>query len=295
VGEGIRVRRGNRTEPVDPAEKWELPCTEGPQDEYFRGPLSVFPRPPRQEEDVPPGALTALQEICGIDKLSQLFLIPRSVRDLGWKGMKVVCPAAVLALGTRAVGFWTMEPEPGMKVVIRLGQLSAIEDLTILLYGRLSFLSSGERLTVRYNTLFRRQLEPTLVKFRKRLVGSPLPISRECPPAAGLPLKWRNLLLGDLVSLVEEAPVAFRFVRGSEAAGDGGKDLIIAVNPWELVYMRDPPDSIHRYGQDSIIIPRARIANVACREEALEVFANGCRLRLPMDTDLAKAAIEGLA
>lgn len=65
-------------------------------------------------------------------------------------------------------------------------------DLTILLYGRLSFLSSGERLTVRYNTLFRRQLD------------------------------------------------------------------------------------------------------TACRDEALEVFANGFRLRLPMSADLAQAAIEWL-
>jgi hypothetical protein len=58
--------------------------------------------------------------------------------------------------------------------------------------------------------------------------------------------------------------------------------------------MRDPPDSIHRYGQDSIVIPRTRISNAAGREEALEVFANGSRLRLPMAADLVASAVEWL-
>ena len=43
----------------------------------------------------------------------------------------------------------------GREGAIPLERLSAIEDVTILLYGRLSFISPSERLTIRYNTLAR--------------------------------------------------------------------------------------------------------------------------------------------
>lgn len=124
----------------------------------------IFPHAPRRAEDIPSGALESLSESCGIEGLRQVFLIPRAVRSIGWRDQKVISPNSVLAIGSRAVGLWTEKPEPGVKVMIPLKKLSAIEDVTILLYGRLSFFSFGDRLTIRYNTLARSGLEPALLE-----------------------------------------------------------------------------------------------------------------------------------
>jgi hypothetical protein len=144
----------------DPAESWELDCSESESASYYRGVYDVFPRTPRREEEVPPGALEALNASCSLAGLGQLLLVPMAVRATGHGGEKVIAPASVLAVGNRAVGLWTEKPQAGVKVLIPLDRLSAIEDVTILLYGRLSFFSFTERLTIRYNTLARPSLKP---------------------------------------------------------------------------------------------------------------------------------------
>ncbi len=114
-------------------------------------------------------------------------MIPRSARLTGCGEEKVISPHSVLGIGTRAVGLWTGEPGPGVKVVIPMERLSAIEDVTILLYGRLSFISASGRLTIRYNTLARSGLEPALLELRQRLAGPPGTLPIEDSVAQELP------------------------------------------------------------------------------------------------------------
>jgi hypothetical protein len=279
----------------DPAERWELPCTESEGTSYFRGIYEVFPRTPRREEDVPAEARESLAESCRITSIRQLFLIPWAVRSTGLEDQKVASPGAVLALGTRAVGLWTEKPEPGVKVVIPLDRLAAIEDVTVLLYGRLRFVSFDETLTIRYNTLARSGLRPALLELRERLSGSPQQLPRDEPPAPHLPLKWKRLLRGPVARFREDTPVAFRFATETSASGDEvGRGQLLVINPHELVYLCDPREASHNYGEDSFIVPRPRITRVRVRERYLEVASNGARLCLDMAPELRQAAAHWL-
>jgi len=280
----------------DPAESWELPWSESEDGSYFRGVCDVFPYVPRRAEDLPSGALDALIECCSLEGLRQVFMIPRAARLAGCGDQKVICPRSVLGIGTRAVGLWTEEPEPGVKVVISLERLSAIEDVTILLYGRLSFISPSERLTIRYNTLARSGLGPALLELRQRLAGPPEVLPREDPGVRELPVKWKRLLRSPLLGFHEDAPVTFRFAHAPRASRqDVDRGQILVVNPHELVYMCDPPEASHTYGADSYIVPRPRITRVRDREKCLEVASNGARLSLAMVSELRKAGARWFA
>jgi hypothetical protein len=279
--------RGTR----DPAESWELHFTESEGGSYHRGTCDVFPSTPRRAEDVAAGALEALNEVCGIEALRQVFMIPWSARSTGGGDQKVISPGSVLGIGTRAVGLWTEKPEPGVKIAIPLERLSAIEDITILLYSRLSFLSFGERLTIRYNTLARYALEPALLELRERLAGSPQPLPPEEEGCPELPIKWESLIHTALLRFHEDAPVAFRFaVAPKRSRNERERGQLLIVNPHELVYMCDPPEASHNYGEDSFIVPRPRITRVRVRERYLEVASNGARFSLSMAPELRETA-----
>jgi hypothetical protein len=290
------VSRGASPRPRDPAESWELPYSESEEGSYYRGVYDLFPYRPRREQDVPEGALESLKESCVLQGLRQLFLIPRAIRATGCADQKVISPGSVLGIGTRAVGLWTGEPGPGVKVLIPLERLSAIEDVTILLYGRLSFFSFSQRLTIRYNTLARASLKPALLALRERLAGPPLPLPPEEPEIIELPLKWRRLLRSPQLRFREGAPVAFRFaVTPRSSRDDIDRAQLLVLNPHELLYLRDPLEASHNYGEDSLIVPRPRITRVRAREKYLEVASNGSRLSLTMAPELREAAARWLS
>jgi hypothetical protein len=282
--------------PRDPAESWELPTPESEGGSYHRGACDIFPFTPRRPEDIAEGARESLNEICGIEALRQIFVIPGAVRKTGFGEQKVISPEGVLGIGTRAVGLWTAKPEPGVKIAIPLERLSALEDVTVLLYGRLSFLSLGGRLTIRYNTLARFALEPALLELRKRLAGSPqpLPCADEC--SLHVPIKWECLIRSSRLRFHEGAPVAFRFATApGSSRHERERGQLLAVNPHELVYMCDPPEASHNYGEDSFIVPRPRITRVRVREKYLEVASNGARFTLSMAPELREAAARWFA
>ena len=282
--------------PRDPAESWELHCTENEGGSSHRGICDIFPFTPRRTEDIAEGALKSLTEACGIEGLRQVFMIPWATRATGFGEQMVISPGSVLGIGTRAVGLWTGKPEPGVKIVIPLERLSAIEDVTILLYSRLSFLSFGDRLTIRYNTLARFALEPALLELRKQLAGSPQPLPREDGESPELPIKWESLVRSPHLRFHEDAPVAFRFATvPGKSLRERGRGQLLAVNPHELVYMCDPPEASHNYGADSFIAPRARITRVRVREKYLEVASNGARFSLSMAAELREAAVRWFA
>lgn len=101
--------------PQDPAEKWEIRFTEAEGGPYFRAERASHPYTPRREEDIPAGARKALDEVCSIHELGQIFIIPWAVRSIGSLAQKVISPNSVLALGERAVGLWTEKPPTGCK------------------------------------------------------------------------------------------------------------------------------------------------------------------------------------
>jgi hypothetical protein len=280
----------------DPAESWELPWSESEGGSFFRGVCDVFPCVPRRAEDIAGGALDALIECCSLEGLRQVFMIPRSARLTGCGDEKVISPHGVLGIGTRAVGLWTGEPGPGVKAVIPIERLAAIEDVTILLYGRLSFISASGRLTIRYNTLARSGLEPALLELRQRLAGPPETLPIELSVAQELPVKWKRLLHSPLLGFHEDAPVTFRFAHAPRASRqDVDRGQILVVNPHEMIYMCDPPEASHTYGADSVIVPRPRITRVRDREKYLEVASNGARLSLEMVSELRRAGARWFA
>lgn len=287
------MRRSTAARRQDPAEKWEIHFTEAEGGAYFRNGRPSHPYTPRRAEDTPPGAWEALNEVCGIRELSQVFIIPWAVRSVGWLAQKVISPNSVLALGDRAVGLWTEKPDPGLKIAIPLDKVAAIEDVAILLYGRLSFVPFGDRLTIRYNTVARHGMEPALLELRKRLAGTSQPLPPFEYKLGELPFKWKVLLQEPLVRLEKDSPVIFSSaaVRGRSRREAERRQLLV-MNPYELVYLCDPADSTERYGVDSFVVPRSRITVARAQEDDLEVISNGAHILLSMASSLRAIAVQ---
>ena len=277
--------------PRDPAEPWEMPYTPAEGGSFFRARRASIPYTPRRAEDIPAGCLESLREVCGIRVLGQVLVIPRAVRSTGWRGELVIAPNSVLALGDRAVGLWTEKPEPGIRAAIQLADLAAIEDMIVLLYGRLSFVSASARLTVRYNTVARQEMEPALLELRRRLAGPQQDVPVE---AAGreLPFKWKVLVSDPRVRLVEGSPVVFSFASvPGRSRRDPSNGQLVALNPFELVYLREPFESSGRYGVDSVVVPRSRVTEVREQPDGLAISSNGATIALSMAPLLRGAAL----
>lgn len=279
-----------RQHPQDPPERWETPYTSRDGGFYFRSRSSGYPFVPLKTEEVPAGAWDTLREACGVESLEQIFVVPASVRDTGWRSPKVITPTEVLAIGSRAVGLWTGAPDPGVKLVIGLPEVASIEDVQILLYGRLSFLSAKTRLTIRYNTVSRHLLDPSLIALRKSLAGSRCRV----PPqedGAALPYKWSFFLSTVGLRLEKDALIAFRYSgQPPKQRRSTERGQLLTLNPYELIYMRDPEESIHDFGEDAFLFPRSRIEDVVVGAERLEVVSRGRKASLPIAAPLLAEA-----
>jgi len=288
----MRDEGGVRTHPTDPAEKWEIRFTEAEGGSYFRSERASHPFTPRHVEDIPTGALESLEEVCGLLTLNQVFIVPWAVRSIGWRGQKVISPNSVLALGNRAVVLWTEKPQPSVKLTIPLERVTAIEDVTILLYGRLSFVPFGDCLTIRYNTVARQEMEPALLDLRKRLAGSAQRMPLVQTGTAELPFKWKVLLRDLRVRLEEDSLVISSFAKvPGRSRYEAGRGQLLALNPFELVYLCDPAESTERLGVDSFVVPRSRMTGVRIQGNDLEVSSNGARILLSMAPSLREVAI----
>jgi hypothetical protein len=281
--------------PQDPAEKWEIRFTEAAGGSYFRTERASHPYTPRREEDIPSGAEEALERVCGIHELGQIFIIPWAVRSTGSLAQKVISPNSVLALGDQAVGLWTEKPEPSVKITIPLERVAAIEDVTILLYGRLCFVPFRDRLTIRYNTVARHEMEPALLALREKLAGAAQPLPVVDQSREELPFKWKVLIEQPLARLLGNSPVIYSFalVRG-KSRNEAPRGQLLTLNPFEFVYICDPTESTERYGVDSFVLPRARITGVHIRDNDLEVRCNGAIIPIPMASSLRSAAMKWL-
>lgn len=279
----------------DPAEKWEIPYTEKEGGSFYKG-ISSYPTVPHGIEEIPSGARDALWDACGVARLGQVFLIPWAVRPTGIRNQRVITPNSVLVIGSKAVGLWTDKPEPGVRALLRMEDLAAIEDVTILLYGRLSFLSSTDRLSIRYNTVVRERLDPALFELRKRLAGPARQVPRDAPGMPPLPFKWDLLSHSVRARLAEGSSATCRFVTVPGMRRQAAlRGQLLVLNPHELVYMRDPPKAPGTFGEDSFIVSRARVAGVRIEDDSLVVSANGVDVPLPMAPALREEAVRWLA
>lgn len=282
-----------RNQVQDPEEAWEIDFTEAEGGAFFRSRRASHPFTPRTAEEIPAGALESLQEACGALTLSQVFVIPWAVRSTGYLGKKVITPQSVLALGDRAVGLWTEKPLPGVKRAIPLEKVAAIEDVIVLLYGRLSFIAEDGRLTVRYNTVARDEMEPALLEVRRRLAGPAQVVPLAESSAPELPFKWNGWLRRPLARLEETAPAAWSFASvPGRTRREAKQGQLLVLNPFEMVYLCDPTESTERYGVDSHVVPRSRITGVQVQEDNLAVSANGAHMMLPMALPLREAAVQ---
>ncbi len=267
----------------DPAEAWEEPYTDVVGGFYFRGNYAGHPYVPKKPDELPAEAFELLHDHCGVEELGRTLIIPSSVRAIGQRNRRVITPQEVLAVGERAVSLWAEKPLPGVKISISLDELSAIEDVHILLYGRLSFVSRDQRLTIRYNTVCRRALEPLLARLRKAMAGPALRVPQKCSEGAAIPFKWNYLLNYPFSTLDDKAPRDFRFSREAPRRRAGiARGHMMIMTPYELISLRDPSESDLSYGVDSLFIPRARIQGVALAGNRLEITANGASFTLPL-------------
>lgn len=278
--------------PRDPPESWETPYTGQDGGEYFRAMRTPHPFVPASRDELPEGALEALSEPCGVDDLGQLFIIPSCVRLTGRRAESVMTPLRVAALGARAVGLWTAEPTPGLRALIGIDTLSYIEDIHILLYGKLSFISREGRINIRYNTVARRVLEPALLALRERLAGAsgPMPPSE---PAEPLPFKWQVIARSAFSLLGERVPAIYRFDSETRASGwprNRRLGHLLMLTPRELLSLCDPLDSIHSYGVDGHYIPRRGIQEALFSDGSLRLRVRGATLELALDERLLEAA-----
>jgi hypothetical protein len=273
---------GGRRSQSDPAEPWETPYTGQDGGEYFRAMRTPHPFVPASREDAPPGAFDALAAPCGVEDIRQLFVIPSCVRFTGRGADKVVSPMQVVALGARAVGLWTAEPTPEVRAIIGIDSLAYIEDIHILLYGKLTFFSRQGRISIRYNTVARRVLEPALLALRLRMAGAsgPVPI---CEQAEALPFKWRLIAGSPFHRLGDDEPAVWRFSPRARAQ-------LLMMTPRELLSLADPADSVHRFGVDGHYVPRAGIEEARFDDCGLRLRVKGATLELALDERLRDAA-----
>ncbi len=276
----------------DPPERWETPYTRQDGGAYFRATRTPHPFVPASREEAPLGAFEALVEPCGVEDLRQLFVIPSCVRFTGQGADKVVSPLQVVALGERAVGLWTAEPGPGVRAVIGIDSLAYIEDIHILLYGKLTFFSRQGRISIRYNTVARRVLEPALLALRLRVAGAPgpMPLSEQPEP---LPFKWRLIAGSPFYRLGDQEPAVCRFShrnRGSARPRARSRAHLLMMTPRELLSLADPALSIHNFGVDGYYIPRCGIEDARFGDDGLRLKVSGATLELPLDERLREAA-----
>jgi len=291
----MNFREKVKFNPLDPPEPWERPYTRAAGEFFYEYRYAGHPFVPRAAEDVPGGALPELRDVCGIGSHAEVFVIPASVRFTSSAGRKVITPTQVLAIGPRAVALWAEGPTPGIAVSISLEELAYLEDIVILLYGRLSFFSAGSRLTIRYNTVARRWLEPSLLALRKRISGGSgaLPRIREQP---ALPYKWDVILHSPFLDLGEGPPPAYHYC--ATAARNRklpAKGQLLLLSAAELIYVRDSQDPLMFYGVDRFLLPRSRVESIRAESRALEATCNGADISLAMPQPLVETAVSWLA
>lgn len=243
---------------------------------------------------MPEGAFQTLHEACGATETDDLFVIPKTVRKLGYvhRSQTVMTPMHVLAVGAKGVGLWVGSPRPRVEQLIEYERLCAIELVSILLYGRLRFIGETDALTVRFNTVANRDLDVLILRVRQRIANQAF----EVPPheereALRLPFKWDLIARSEFLSLGDEASIAIAFHRArSQTKREASRGSLLALAPFELAFLHEPSASLNPYGTDGTYVPRSRIQALRFDEEGLACVVGGRRVEITMPPPLVRAA-----
>ena len=313
-----RLRRPGRHPIQDPPEPWERELSRAALSRLGRGPTGRHPYRPLREADAPASAVAALAAACGATELRRLLVIPASVRPItaGRRWRWVSTPTQVLGLGTRGVGLWVARSDDGgpatvpsersgglrlvmadldgeIRETIPLRDLAFVEDIRILLSGRLTFVAQDRALRVRYSTVARYDLRPALDDVRAAVAGEPLALGEPAMPP--LPVKWRILAETPSIRLnSREATVLYDEPRAGRRRT---RPTLVALTPYELVVAREPTQglSVDRYGVDSVHVARRRVERISPAGSSLAIRAHNVDLDLDVGERLVGEAREAFA
>ena len=270
-----RVIRAGDRDLLDPPEPWEVPATPADLEELSTKRFERLPHRPASPVEVPPDAAAALEAVVGELVMERTFVIPRAARTVGRERADwVVTPTEVIAVGRERIATWTDDPAGArIRAVIPFGEIVAILDRTILLYGRLEIIGPQESVVIRYNTVGQPELRALLLPLRRSFEPLPgaLPESSGRDPGS-MPHKWMSVLHSSDVRVRGREPMLV-------AAGDLDNPVpqlhtgVAVLTAAELVVATDPtPDAqTAQYGVDLLIAPRALVADVSGSDGGLSV------------------------
>jgi hypothetical protein len=280
----------------DPADAWELGGDEAELLDYGRRRMAAFPRRPHDWDDLPEAATVALRAALGPFELDDALLVPRTPRPTGTSRLAwVVTPTAVLAAGAEAVGYWVDSPDGGA-VVGRLpfGDIAALVDRTVLLYGRLEIVGVSRSIVLRYNTVSRQFVRDLVLEVRRSFWPG-VETADAGPGPHDVPLKWTNVLLS--ADMLPHGPqprvVVARVVDSRQPPRHQG---LAVLTPNELQLAIEPAGNLELgiYGVDLVVVPRTRILGLISAPLGLRVRVavpdGEVELRVPAHADLASAA-----
>ncbi len=267
---------------TEAAEPWEIPVSRQDRHELDRW-LVERPFRPTKPADVPEAALAALEGVCGPLPFECLFVVPRTTRLVS-RNKCVITPAKVLGFGELTVALWIDDGPGGRVMSIPIDRLLAVDDRTILLYGRLRLLAADTQLVVRYNTVSRKHLQENLGELRRRMATRRLPVEPgflwldprdEGLGQRDLPYKWRVLLDAPTVrpNRDEPAVIAAGDVTGTRRGRSRPPSGVAVLGSRELVIANEPSDFLDsgRYGVDLLAVPRDRLDSLGWDGRSLTV------------------------
>lgn len=288
---------------VDPPGPWERPATseeiQGRDARHFER----LPHRPASLSAVPDGALDALRGAVGEVGLTQIFVIPATVRGVGTsRDAWVATRTEVLAVGTDTIAVWIDDPDgPGVRATLPFTSVAAILDRDILLYGRLEIVGPGESIVVRYNTVGRPELRDLLRAVRRSSpdVDAPLAVHAGVDPS-DLPHKWMGVARSPDLRPQGNEPllIAAGDLHGSAPRLYNG---LAALSPHELLIAIDPtPDLMYpQYGVDIVAVPRARATSMTGSGSELRIGVaaddRAVEIRISADPSLVSAAMATIA
>jgi hypothetical protein len=270
------------------AEEWEHVVASDLAPHITPAGPAAKPHRPLDVTDLPPGARAALTGAIGRHGLDDVLIVPAATRPAG-RRRSIYTPPCVLGIGERAVALWVQAfPVPGVRAVVPLGELAAIELQAEGADSRLTLRSHRCHLSVRYN----RAADPlagAILRLRRRAAGEPYPVP--CAPASNksIPAKWLAVFGSPVLGL--RAGDAVAAVHG-HARWPGGREYLIALTAPELVVIqairkRNPPNFDR---VDSVQMPRRNIEEASIRPRCLLLRSAGVDLRVELGANLTPAA-----
>ena len=270
--------------------------------------LTPHPTRPTELGEVPAAAWSQLAQCCGDLTFERMLIIPGTrKRPSRWR--RHALRTRVVAVGSKAVGQWTEDDGDGAVEFIPLGDVRAIDDRLILLYGRLSVIGQHSRIVVQYNSVARRQLRESILWLRRKVAGPECATLRNFVwigdkgderPERELPHKWAYML-GCRDDLRIDPPPNEMVAVGDVTPIGRSRGLatgIAVLGPREFVIAAEPPDSLRasRYGVDLTVVPRCFLGDVGWSRGNLLIrlregdnLPGGSSISRPLDERLYQA------